>query len=173
MGGLYKMMGISWKTNSKIEKEAKKSNLIKWRKEGSFERIERPTRINRARALGYKTKKGFVVVRARILRGGRKRPLYGRKGRKPSKSGLSSFTSKKSLRWIAEERVQKKFKNLEVLGSYHVGQDGRYKWFEVILVDPKEPTINKDKNLKWISKATNRKRVFRGLTAAGKKSRGL
>ena len=72
-----------------------------------------------------------------------------------------------------EERIQRKYPNLEVLGSYEVGRDGRHKWFEIILIDPSAPEIKKDKNLKWITSGKNRRRVYRGLTSSGKKGRGL
>ena len=152
-------------------KEETRSRLMEWRREPRFEKLENPTRIDRARSLGYKAKKGFVVVRGRLNRGGRNRPLYGRRGRKPSKSGLTRFTSKKSLQGILEERVQGKYPNLEVLGSYEVGRDGRYKWYEVIMIDPTVPEIRKDKNLKWVASIKNRRRVYRGLSASGKRSR--
>jgi len=173
VSGIYQKIRELWKKPKKTMKEDFRKKLIDLRRENRFERIEKPTRIDRARSLGYKAKKGFVIVRVRIGRGGRKRPLYGRKGRKPSKTGISDFTPKKSLQWIAEERVQKKYPNLEVLGSYEVARDGRHKWFEVIMVDPNEPSIKKDKNLKWISSEKNRRRVERGLTHSGKKSRNL
>ena len=62
---------------------------------------------------------------------------------------------------------------MTVLNSYPVGEDGRYKWFEVILVDPHHPAIIKDKRINWVTNPANKNRVFRGLTSAGKKSRGL
>lgn len=165
--GLYQHLKQTWKkTKSSLLKE----KLIKWRKELRFKKIKKPTRLGRARSLGYKAKKGFVIVRTRIKRGGRKRPLYGRRGRKPSKAGLVKYTLKKSLQWVAEGRTQKKYPNLEVLGSYLVGEDGKYKWFEIILVDRESPEIKKDKNLKWITKSRHKKRVLRGLTSSGKKS---
>jgi large subunit ribosomal protein L15e len=138
-----------------------RDRMIKWRKEPRFKKIDKPTRLDKARELGHKSKKGFVLVRTRIGRGGRKRPLYGKRGRKPSKTGLVKYTPRKSLQKIAEQRVQKKYPNLEVLGSYYVGEDGRSKWFEVILVDPNSPEIKKDKNMKWITEKQHRKRVFR------------
>ena len=171
--GFYHYIRKLWRKPKVYLKELLREKLIKWRREPRFVRIEKPTRLDRARALGYKAKKGFVIVRGRIRKGGRRRPLYGRGGRKPSKAGLTGFTPKKSLQWILEERVQRKYPNLEVLGSYPVGEDGKYKWFEVILVDPNCPEIKKDKNLKWITEKQHRKRVFRGLTSAGKKARGL
>lgn len=171
--GLYQLIRNAWKRPRESLKELYRRRLIEWRREPRFMRIEKPTRLDRARALGYKAKKGFVIVRARIMRGGRKRPLYGRRGRKPSKAGVSRFTPKLSLQAIVEQRVNRRYPNLEVLGSYEVGRDGRYKWFEVLLVDPNSPYIKKDKNLRWITEPQHRKRAFRGLTSAGKRARGL
>ena len=77
----------------------------------------------------------------------------------------------KSYQWIAEEKANKKYKNLEVLNSYYVGKDGKHYWFEIIMVDPLRPEILNDKNINWISLEKNR--VLRGKTSAGQKSRGL
>lgn len=169
----YKYISDAWKKKSKELKEIIKKRLIEWRKEPTVKRIEKPTRLDRARSLGYRAKQGFVLARVKVRKGGRKRRLYGRGGRKPSKAGLVKFTPKKSLRWIAEEKAQRKFRNLEVLNSYPVGEDGKYKYFEVILVDPNHPNIKADPKIKWICEKQHRKRVFRGLTSAGKKARGL
>jgi large subunit ribosomal protein L15e len=141
-----------------------------WRKEPSIVRIERPTRLDRARELGYRAKKGIIVVRARIKRGGRKATRPSR-GRKTKGFQVKRRTPKKSLQWIVEERVARKYPNMEVLNSYWVGEDGKHKWFEVILVDRSHPAIKSDKQLSWVS--DEKGRVFRGLTSAGKKSRGL
>jgi large subunit ribosomal protein L15e len=159
---LYKSIRVLWKTPDKM-KELRRERLMKWRKELRFQKLEKPTRLDKARSLGYKAKKGFVIVRGRIERGGRRRQLYGRRGRKPSKTGLTKFTPKKPLNIILEGRVQRKYPNLEVLGSYPVGEDGIYKWFEVIMVDPERPEIKKDKNINWITERQHRRRVFRGL----------
>jgi large subunit ribosomal protein L15e len=158
---------------SKELKPSIRKRLIEWRKEHTVERIQKPTKPERARSLGYKAKKGFVMARVRIKKGGRKRRLYGRGGRKPKKAGLVKFTPGKGLRWIAEERAAKKFKSLEVLNSYQAGDDGKSKWFEVIMVDPNHPAIKKDQKVKWVTNPANRKRVLRGLTSAGKKAREL
>jgi len=169
--GLYQRVRNSWKKPKVSMKNPIKERLMKWRGESRFKKIDRPTRLDRARSLGYKAKQGFIIVRGRIRRGGRRRPLYGRRGRKPSKAGLVKYTPKKSLQRIVEERIQKKYPNLEVLASYPVGEDGKYKWFETILVDPNNPTIKKDKSIKWITERQHRRRVFRGLTPSGKKTR--
>lgn len=131
------------------------SFMIQLRKEPSVHRVPKPARPKKARMLGYKAKTGYVVVRVKIKKGGRKKRQVHR-GRKPSKSGVRGFSTKKSLRLIAEQRANKKFPNLEVLNSYYLTKDGKHKWFEVIL-----------------TKQPQRGRVHRGLTAAGKKARGL
>jgi large subunit ribosomal protein L15e len=87
--------------------------------------------------------------------------------------GVKKFKPAKSLKLIAEERAARKFPNLEVLNSYWVGEDGRSKWFEVIMVDPSHPVIKADKDINWICQKQHHRRVFRGLTSAGKKVRSL
>ncbi|MEM0324555.1 MAG: 50S ribosomal protein L15e [Candidatus Aenigmatarchaeota archaeon] len=173
MLNLYKALREAWK-NKELRKELFKERLKKWRKEPSVVRIDKPTRLDRARALGYKAKQGFVIVRVRVKKGGRSRRAYlWIFGKKPSSAGIRHFTPRKSLRWIAEEKAQRKFPNLEVLNSYYVAEDGMYKWYEVIMVDKYHPVIKSDKNINWICEKQHRRRVFRGLTSAGKKARGL
>ncbi|MEM5836330.1 MAG: 50S ribosomal protein L15e [Candidatus Aenigmatarchaeota archaeon] len=152
--------------------ELMKKRLVEWRKQHTVERIEKPTKIDRARSLGYKAKPGFVVVRVKVRKGGRKRPRYHR-GRKPSKAGMVHFTPKQSLQAIAEQKAARKFPNLEVLNSYLVAEDGTTKFFEVIMVDPQNPHIKNDPKINWICEPQHRRRAFRGLTAVGKKARGL
>jgi large subunit ribosomal protein L15e len=77
------------------------------------------------------------------------------------------------MQLIGEERVGKAYPNLEVLNSYWVGEDGLYKWFEVILVDPHHAGIQRDNDINWICDKSQQGRVHRGLTSAGKKMRGL
>jgi large subunit ribosomal protein L15e len=135
-------------------------------------RIEKPTRLDRARKLGYKAKQGFIMVRVRVRRGGL-RKVRPKAGRRPKRMGVKKFKPAKSLKLIGEERVARKFPNLEVLNSYWVGEDGRSKWFEVIMVDPSHPVIKADKNINWICQKQHHRRVFRSLTSAGKKVRSL
>lgn len=164
--GFYKYIREAWKVpHVKLQRE----RYIKWRAEPRFMRIEKPTRVDRAHALGYKAKPGFVIVRARIKKGGRKRarPVAGRK---PTKLGVY-FTPHKNLQHILEERVQRKYPNLEVLNSYWVGDDGKNKFYEVILVDYSHPQIKADKDINWICEKQHRKRVFRGLTSSGRKAK--
>jgi len=148
------------------------NRLINWRREPTVTRIDRPTRLDRARRLGYKAKQGYVVARVKTRRGSlnRIRPVAGRR---PTKIGVNRITLLKNYRWVAEEKAARKFPNLTVLNSYFVAQDGKYKWHEIILVDPHHPVIISDPNINWVCNPIHHSRVFRGLTSAGKKSRGL
>lgn len=146
--------------------------LQEWRREPVVNRIERPTRLDRARALGYKSKQGIIVVRVGVRRGGRRKSRYVR-GRRTAHMGMAKITAGKSIQRIAEERAARRHPNLEVLNSYWVGEDGKKKWYEVILVDPEHPVIKKDSNLKWLCAPSQKGRVFRGKTSAGMKGRGM
>ena len=169
----YHYLAQTWRSIYSGElREQLRRRLIEWRREPSIVRIEKPTRLDRARALGYKAKIGFIVVRVRVRKGGLRKPRPS-SGRRPKRMGVYGYAPAKSLRLIAEERAARKYRNLEVLNSYYVGEDGKYKWFEVILVDPHHPSICRDSEIKWICEPQNRGRVFRGLTSAGKKMRGL
>jgi large subunit ribosomal protein L15e len=73
-------------------------------------------------------------------------------GRRQKRMGVAKITAAKSIRLIAEERAARKYPNLEVLNSYWVWEDGMYKWYEVILIDPNHPCIKGDKGVGWISR---------------------
>jgi large subunit ribosomal protein L15e len=171
--GMYHHISEAWKSADKYNiKDLRRQRLIEYRRGASFERVDRPTRLDRARELGYKAKQGYVIVRARVRRGGlRKRRIKG--GRKPRSKGVKKITMKKNIQRIAEERTSKRYPNLEVLNSYWIGQDGRYKYYEVILVDPHHPSIVNDPKINWIASGKHKGRAFRGLTSAGKAGRGL
>jgi large subunit ribosomal protein L15e len=166
--GLYHYLREAWK---KPDIKVLRERMIEWRKSPRFVRVEKPLRLDRARALGYKDKKGVTVIRVRVLRGGHKRsrPIRGRR----SKRMHTRKNLKMNYKWIAEQRVAKKYPNLEVLNSYQIGKDGKNYFYEVILLDPERPEIKSDSTKNWVGKPANRGRVFRGLTSAGKKSRGL
>ena len=159
-------MKEAWK---KPDKETLRKRMVEWRHSSVFTKLDKPLRLDKARALGYQDKKGVVVIRVRIIRGGHKRSRPN-KGRR-SKRMHTRKTLKMNYKWIAEQRTQRKFKNLEVLNSYQIGKDGINYFYEVILVDPQRKEIQNDKKLNWV--ADNKKRAFRGLTSAAKKSRGL
>ena len=169
---MYGHLKDQWKKPDTSYQSAQKNRMIQWRRETNFLRIEKPTRIDRARNLGYKAKQGYIVVRGRVRRGGlRKHQIKG--GRIASKRGIKKITAGKSTQRISEERASKKYPNMEVLNSYWVGEDGRYHYYEIILVDPAHPAIVNDPKINWISAFPNKRRVLRGKTSAGQKGRGL
>lgn len=169
--GLYQQLRELWKRPKVNMKESYKENLIQWRKEAVTTKIHRPTRLDRARSLGYKAKQGIIVVRQRINISRRMRES-GVKGRRPKTQRRKKIVSK-NYQQICEERAQKKYVNLRVLNSYWVASDGKNHWYEIIFVDPEHPVIKSDKNLAWIGDSQHTGRSFRGLTSAGRKSRGL
>lgn len=169
--GTYKYIRQAWKKPKESLPELWKSRLILWRRQPATVRIERPTRLDRARSLGYRAKQGIIVARQRVLRGGRQKPkpAGGRRSKRMSRRKIVG----KNYQQVAEERASKSFRNCEVLNSYYVAKDGRYYWYEIILVDKSHPAVIADPRLSWIAKQQHKGRVFRGLTSAGRKSRGL
>ncbi len=142
-----------------------KTKVRKWRVGNVMTRVEKPTNPVRAHSLGYKAKKGYLIVRGRIKTGGRRRPTPA-KGRNPSAMGLVHFTPGQKRQSILEQRVAKKYPNTEVINSYEVGKDGQYHYFEVILVDLKQKSVAKTAKL-----GKGKGRAFRGRTSAGRKAR--
>jgi large subunit ribosomal protein L15e len=171
MKSMYGYIRDAWKTpKHSYVKSLTWQRLQTWRREPAVIRIARPTRLDRARSLGYKAKQGIITARVRTWRGGR-RKQRPRGGRRTKHLGVDRLTARKSSQRIAEERAARRFPNLEVLNSYWVGQDGKSKWYEIILVDPSHPRILSDRNLNWIT--SSRGRSMRGTTSAGKKGRGF
>ena len=132
-----------WKENSPDIRE----RIVKWRKQNAVLRIDKPSRIQRARRLGYKAKQGIVVVRMRVGTGGmrRQRP---KGGRRPKHLGVTRIKADVTMRQVAERRVLERYPNMKLLGSYYVYKDGMHYWFEVILADPSHPRISQDKELR-------------------------
>jgi large subunit ribosomal protein L15e len=132
-----------WKENAPSLRE----RATTWRKEDAMTRIDKPSRIQKARRLGYKAKQGIVVVRMRVGTGGmrKKRP---RAGRRPKALGVTRIKADVNMKSVAERRVLEKHPNMKLLGSYYLYKDGMYYWHEVILADPSHPSISKDKELR-------------------------
>jgi large subunit ribosomal protein L15e len=137
--GMYKYLTKAWSGREKTDLQRHLRGLtIKWRREPSVSRVDYPTRLERARSLGYKAKQGYVVVRVRIRKGGA-RKARPRAGRRPRALGVTRFTRSMSLKRIAERKASKKYPNLRVLSSYYVWEDGTNHWFETIMRDPHNP----------------------------------
>src|SRR3990170_638513 len=108
---LYAHVREAWKDPGESWlKDVRRDRLLAWRRGESFVRLERPTRIDRARDLGYKAKPGYVVVRARVRRGGlRKHNPAG--GRHPKRRGMIKITMAKSIPTIPGGRGAKREPN--------------------------------------------------------------
>merc|ERR1712165_91775 len=175
MGAYKYMTELYRKKQSDVMRYLLRIRCWQYRQLAKVHRVPRSTRPDKARRLGYKNKQGFVLFRIAMRRGGRKRPVakgcpYG----KPKTSGaVKQQKPVRTLQSIAEERVGRRIASLRVLNSYWVGQDSTYKYYEVIMIDPSHKAIRRDPKINWMCKAVQKHRELRGLTAAGKSSRGL
>ncbi|CAK5280537.1 unnamed protein product [Mycena citricolor] len=168
--GAYKYIGELYKKKqSDVLRFLLRVRCWEYRQLNVIHRASRPSRPDKARRLGYKAKQGYVVYRIRVRRGNRKKPVpkgatYG----KPVRQGVNHLKYQRGLRSTAEERVGRRCGNLRVLNSYWVNQDGVYKYYEVILVDPQHKAIRKDARINWIANPVHKHRESRGLTSIGK-----
>lgn len=160
--GAYKYIAQTLQKQYKERDALFRSKIIAWRSGPAMAAVEYPANITRARRLGYKAKQGYVVVRVRMDKGRRTRrkPMGGRK----HKNFYRFVQPGMSHQAMAEQRVNRIYRNMEVLNSYWVGEDGNYKYFEVILADPTKATVN-------ISSVMRQGKSFRGLTSAGNSGR--
>jgi len=167
--GIYKYIRKLWQQPKANMPVLYKERLVKWRKQPAVVRIARPTRLDRARSVGYTAKQGIILARVRVQRGGhtRTRPNKGRR----SKRMHINKNLNLSYQTIAERRANVKCKNCEVLNSYQVALDGKHYWYEVILIDRNHPAMKADK--KYAGLTLHRGRAFRGKTSSNRKTRGL
>jgi large subunit ribosomal protein L15e len=173
--GAYKYMQEIWrKKQSDVMRYLQRVRTWQYRQLAAVHRAPRPTRPEKARRLGYKAKQGYVVYRVRVRRGGRKRPVTkGQTYGKPKTHGVNQLKFARNLQSVAECRVGRRCGGLRVLNSYWVAQDSTFKFYEVILVDPFHKAIRRNPDTQWITKPVHKHREMRGLTSAGRKSRGL
>ncbi len=168
--GAYKYIRKVWARPKAQLGDVWRQRVMEWRREPVTLRIDRPTRLDRARSLGYRPKEGIILVRQRVTRSQHRRP-HRMGGRMPKKMRVR-MVLRKNFQLIAEERANKQFENCEVLNSYYVAEDGRYFWFEVILADRSNKSVLADPRFSWL-KHGHRGRVFHGKTSSGRKIRGL
>ena len=173
--GAYKYLQELWrKKQSDVMRFVLRVRCWEYRQLAAVHKVNKPSRLDKARALGFKAKQGYVIYRVKIRRGGRKRAVHkGTVFGKPVHQGIRKLKKKRNLRNLAEERVGRRCTNLRVLNSYWVGQDAVSKFFEVILVDPAHKAIQNDPRINWIVSEKQNRRELRGLTSAGQKYRGL
>ena len=124
-----------------------RQRAVIWRNQNAVTRVEKPSRIARARRLGYKAKQGIIVIRMRVGTGGmrKQRP---RGGRRPKHLGVTKIKADVSMKQVSERRVLERYPNMKLLGSYFLYKDGMHYWFEIILADPSHPSIAKDKEMR-------------------------
>ncbi|MEO9364507.1 MULTISPECIES: 50S ribosomal protein L15e [Candidatus Nitrosocaldus] len=145
--GMYNYIAESWKRLYKEKNDILKQRIVAARREHAIVRVDKPSRLDRARALGYKAKQGFIVVRVRVSKGGMRRKR-ARAGRRPKHIGVVKIKQAESMKRVAERRVAERYPNMEVRGSYYLFEDGRYYWFECILVDKSHPAVKNDRELR-------------------------
>jgi large subunit ribosomal protein L15e len=144
---LYRQINKTWQGIFKDKSGDILQRAITFRREPTILRVDRPTRLDRARALGYKAKQGVAVVRIKVSRGGMRHPRPT-SGRRPKHLGVLKIKSKEPVKGVAERRVLEKFPNMRILGSYPVWRDGKNAWFECVLIDPSHPAIRSDYNFR-------------------------
>lgn len=169
--GIYKYIRNAWTQPKENMAVQYKQYLIQWRQEGSTVRLEHPTRLDRARSLGYRAKQGIFVVRQKVGHGLHNRTDWN--GGRHSSNMSATMNLAMNYQTIAERRAGAVYPNCEVLNSYLVGKDGKNSWYEVILVDRAHPAVLADPALKWVALPANRRRAMRGLTSSQRKTRGL
>ena len=173
--GAYKYLQELWKKKqSEVMQFVLRMRTWEYRQLPAIHRCAGPSRVEKARRLGYKAKQGYVVYRVRVRRGNRKRPA--KKGvvcGKPKQIGIVGLKNAKNAKTIAEQAVGRKVKALRVLNSYWVAQDATFKYYEVICVDASHNAIRNDPKINWICADAHKRREARGLTSAGKQGRGL
>ncbi|GMH90499.1 hypothetical protein TrVE_jg13473 [Triparma verrucosa] len=173
--GCYKYMEEVWrKKQSDVLRFLMRVRAWEYRQGNKLARCNRPTRTDKAHRLGYKAKQGYVIVRSAVRRGGRKRqnPRGAVLG-KPKHQGINQLKFERNLQSVAEEKAGRKWSNMRVLNSYWVNQDATMKYYEVIMVDPNHQKIRNDPRINWIVAPVHKHREMRGLTSAGRKSRGF
>lgn len=120
----YKYVEELWKKKqSDVLRFLQRVRVWEYRQLPSVCRVTRPTRPDKARRLGYKAKQGFCIYRARVRRGGRKRPVSkGIRYGKPVHQGVKKLKFARNLRSVAEERAARRCGALRVLNSYWLNE---------------------------------------------------
>lgn len=129
--GAFKYIKESFANAFKTRSPVQRKRVSAWNKQPSVTRVEKPSNPARARELGFKAKKEFLIVRVRMPRGKMKRQRPDL-GRKPAKNRLKENPGK-SWRWFAQKKAVRDFSGFEIVNSYWIGEDGTGQYYEVIL----------------------------------------
>lgn len=129
--GAFKYIKRSFENAFKNRSEEYRKRLRLWNSQSSVFRVEKPSNPVRAHELGYKATRDFIIVRVRTRRGkyNRSKPDLGRK---PAKNRANENPGK-PWQWFAERNALRFHRNLKLVNSYWVGEDGAGQYYEVIL----------------------------------------
>lgn len=174
MGAFSYLRELYTKKQSDVMRFILRLRCWEYRQLPELVRLTHPTRPDKARKMGYKAKQGYIIYRIRVRKGSRRRVakknvLAG----KPRTHHIYKLTPSLNLQSIAENKAGKALPALRLLNSYWINQDGAYKYYECIFVDPVHPAIQHDAKINWICNSLQKRRETRGLTAVGVKHRGL
>jgi ribosomal protein L15E len=97
-------------------------------------RVKHPINLRAARRIGYKNKLGYFVFHIKVKKGSKVTTPVN--ARRRSKSYAPRKTLKISNRRIAENRISRQYKSLELLNSYKICEKTRYNYYQAILYDP-------------------------------------
>merc|ERR1712169_175023 len=143
MGALKYVEELQKKKQSDVMQFLLRVRCWELRQLNVIHRASRPSRPDKARRLGYKAKQGYVIYRVRVRRGGRKRPV--------PKGATYGKPTNQGVNQLKYQR------SLKSTAEERVGR--RCANLRVL-------------NSYWINQV-HKHRESRGLTATGKKSRGL
>ncbi len=136
--GAYKYIAKAFEESYKNNSDSFRKRMQKLRRGETIHRLDRPTNLARARTLGFKAKKGFILVAVRVPRGKRRRRQPDL-GRKPGKNRKTENPGR-SWQWFAERRALRRYHNMSLVNSYWLGGDGVNQYYEVILRDELDST---------------------------------
>ncbi|HEV8290235.1 MAG TPA: hypothetical protein VGQ00_04775 [Candidatus Norongarragalinales archaeon] len=129
--GAFKYITKNFQQSYAQRSDIYRARIQAWRQGNTITRLENPTNPPRAHSLGYRATKEFVIARVRLHKGRFRREATDL-GRKHGNTRKHQHPGKERA-WFAEEKCGRRFPNLEPINSYWVGEDGQYKYFEVIM----------------------------------------
>lgn len=129
--------------NFKLFESLAPIDVQKLRGQRNYLKVDKPSRPFKARMYGYRSNSNYVIIHARILKGGIE-PCIPVRGRNPSKI-YAKYSRNIPLKQILQNRVSKRFTNLKHLRSYYLAEDGQYFYYEhVMKIIPPKKTFRKN-----------------------------
>merc|ERR1740139_706436 len=121
--GAYKYLQELWrKKQSDVIRFVLRVRCWEYRQLPVIHKVGKPSRLDKARALGFKQKQGYAIYRVRIRRGGRKRAVHkGTVYGKPVHQGIRKLKKSRSHRSVAEEHNKRELRGLTSAGKKYRG----------------------------------------------------